>query len=52
MKRQFDFIDLSAVETYSIKGRTSKVSVDDLGKEAKAGTSFSDFMDTLPNIRM
>ena len=50
MKKQFDLIDLSGVETYSIKGRKSKVSVDDLGKEARANTSFSDFMDSLPNI--
>jgi hypothetical protein len=50
MKKQFDLIDLSGVETYSIKGRKSKVSVDDLGKEARASTSFSDFMDSLPNI--
>jgi len=50
MKRQFDLIDLSGVSTYSIRGRTSKVSVDDLGKEARANASFSDFMDRLPNI--
>jgi hypothetical protein len=50
MKKQFDLIDLSGVETYSIKGRKSKVSIDDLGKEARANTSFSDFMDSLPNI--
>lgn len=50
MKKQFDFIDLSGVETYSIKGRTSKVSVEDLGKETGANKSFSDFMEGLPNI--
>lgn len=50
MKKQFDLIDLSGVETYSIKGRKSKVSIDDLRKEVRANTSFSDFMDSLPNI--
>jgi len=50
MKRKFDLIDLSGVSTYSIRGRTSKVSVDDLGKEAGANASFSGFMDRLPNI--
>ena len=50
MKKEFTPIDLSGVKTYSIKGRKSKVSVEDLGAAAQGGKTFADFLDGLPNI--
>ncbi|MDT8317332.1 MAG: hypothetical protein RQ824_05005 [bacterium] len=50
MKKVFAPIDLSAVKTYSIKGRKSKVSVEDLGSVAQGGKSFADFLEGLPSI--
>ena len=50
MKKEFTPIDLSAVKTYSIKGRKSKVSVEDLGSTVKSGKSFADFLEGLPDI--
>ncbi len=43
-------LDTSGIKTYSVKGRRSKVSVDDFAKIPKKGISFSSFMDGLPNI--
>ncbi len=43
-------LDTSGIKTYSVKGRTSKVSVDDFASVPKKGVSFSSFMDGLPNI--
>ena len=50
MKRDFGPIDLSGVRTYSVKGRKSKVSVDDLGLPSRAGSTLGQFLDGLPNI--
>jgi len=50
MKKEFTPIDLSAVKTYSIKGRKSKVSVEDLGSTVKSGKSFAGFLEALPDI--
>ncbi len=50
MKKEFTPLDLSAVKTYSIKGRKSKVSVEDLGTTVGRGKSFADFLEGLPDI--
>jgi hypothetical protein len=50
VKKSFKPIDLTNIETYSIKQRKSKVDVKDLGKPSKKGSSFKEFIDTLPNI--
>lgn len=50
MKKEFTPIDLTAVKTYSIKGRKSKVSVEDLGSAVQGGKSFADFLEGLPDI--
>lgn len=50
MKKKFEPIDLSGVKTYPIKGRNSKVSVDDIGEPVRAGISFNEFLQSLPNI--
>ena len=50
MKKKFAPLDLSLVRTYSIKGRKSKVSVEDLGSIVKGGKSFAAFLDGLPDI--
>ena len=50
MKRKFKPIDLTNIETYSIKHRKSKVDVKDLGSPYQKGSSFSDFVNTLPDI--
>jgi len=42
-------IDLSRIRTYSLKGRTSKVHKEDLGRAFSSG-SFDEFVDSLPNI--
>jgi hypothetical protein len=43
-------IDTKGIKTYSIKGRESKVKTGDFAKPFKKGTSFSDFLSSLPNI--
>jgi len=48
--KDFKPIELTNVKTYSVKGRKSKVSVEDLGSPIKSVTSFSSFLDSLPNI--
>ena len=50
MKKEFTPLDFSAVKTYSIKGRKSKVSVEDLGSTVKSGKSFAGFLEGLPDI--
>jgi len=50
MKRKFNPIDTSGVKTYSIRGRKSKVSVDDLGVPVDKGMTLEAFLDSLPNI--
>ncbi|MDH3973368.1 MAG: hypothetical protein OEV42_03720 [Deltaproteobacteria bacterium] len=48
--KDFKPIELDKVKTYSIKGRKSKVSVDDLGHPVKSGNSFAAFLEGLPQI--
>ncbi len=43
-------LDLGKVRTYSLKGRKSKVSIDDFAKPWKKGSTFSGFLESLPNI--
>lgn len=50
MKKKFTPIDTSGVKTYSIKGRTSKVTIDDLASLPKKGGTVADFYKTLPNL--
>lgn len=50
MRKKFVPIETAGVTTYSIKGRKSKVSVDDLGTPVTGAISFESFMDSLPNI--
>ncbi len=47
---KFDEIDYDKVKTYSIKDRKSKVNAADFAKPHISGGSFSQFMDSLPNI--
>lgn len=49
-KKKFKPIDLTNIETYSIKDRKSKVDVKDLGRPYDKGSSFKAFTDALPNI--
>ena len=43
-------LDLSRIKTYSIKGRQSKVRINDFAKPFRKGASFGDFFASLPNI--
>jgi hypothetical protein len=43
-------IDLSKIKTYSVKGRTSKVRINDFSRPHNKGGSFTDFYSSLPNI--
>jgi hypothetical protein len=43
-------IDTSKIRTYSLKGRESKVRVDDFSKPHAKGGTFQDFFASLPNI--
>jgi hypothetical protein len=43
-------IDASKIKTYSIKGRASKVRIDDFSRPHHKGDSFKDFFSSLPNI--
>ncbi|HGY11369.1 MAG TPA: hypothetical protein ENK36_03280, partial [Desulfobacterales bacterium] len=43
-------LDYSKLQTYSIKDRHSKVSIRDFSSPWKKGSSFSNFLDTLPSI--
>jgi hypothetical protein len=43
-------IDVSKIKTYSIKGRASKVGIDDFSRPHQKGGSFKDFFSSLPNI--
>ncbi len=42
-------LDFSKLNTYSLYGRHSKVSVDDFAAPARPGMNISDFIDALPN---
>jgi hypothetical protein len=43
-------IDISKIKSYSLKGRQSKVRVNDVARPHKKGSSFNDFFSSLPNI--
>ncbi len=43
-------IDPSKVKTYSLKGRASKVTIDDFSKPYQKGGTFRDFLSSLPDI--
>jgi hypothetical protein len=43
-------IDLTKIKTYSVKGRASKVRIDDFSRPHQKGRSFKDFFASLPNI--
>jgi hypothetical protein len=43
-------IDISHIKSYSLKGRESKVQVNDFSRPHKKGGSFQDFFTSLPNI--
>ncbi len=43
-------IDPSKIKSYSIKGRESKVRINDFSRPHKKGASFQDFFSSLPNI--
>jgi len=43
-------IDLAKIKTYSVKGRASKVKIDDFSRPHKKDGSFKDFFSSLPNI--
>jgi len=43
-------IDLTKLKTYSLKGRESKVRINDFSRPHAKGGSFSDFFSSLPNI--
>ncbi len=50
MAEKFKPIDLSKVRTYRLGERKSKVSSDDFAKPWQTGSSFQDFLDSLPDI--
>jgi len=50
MSEKFKPIDLSAVKTYSLSDRKSKVSEDDFAKTWQKGSSYQVFLDNLPKI--
>jgi hypothetical protein len=43
-------IDLSHIKSYSLKGRASKVRINDFSRPHSKGGSFHDFFNSLPNI--
>jgi hypothetical protein len=43
-------IDLTKIKTYSVKGRESKVRIDDFSRPHRKDGSFKDFFSSLPNI--
>ncbi|MCD5390731.1 hypothetical protein LR007_02570 [candidate division NPL-UPA2 bacterium] len=43
-------VDLSQVKTYPLRERKSKVSIEDFGRPAGAGESFSEFLNHIPRI--
>ena len=50
MKKKYPPLDLSKIKTYSIKGRKSKVRLDDEARPHRPGGSFKDFLEHLPPI--
>lgn len=49
-KPSYKEIDLNKIKTYSIQNRKSKVQTSTFAKVHRQGASFSDFLDTLPDI--
>ena len=49
-EKKLEPLSLAGVSTYSLKGRRSKVNRLDFGRAWRAGGSFSDYLDRLPNI--
>lgn len=43
-------IDFAQLKTYSLKGRESKVTIDDFSRPHKKGGGFKDFFSSLPNV--
>ena len=50
MSQKFKPLDLSQLKTYPLSERESKVSTADFAKTWQKGTSFKDFIDSLPDI--
>ena len=50
MPKRFDPIDLNKVKTYPLSDRKSNVSSFDFARTWKKGSSYKDFLDSLPNI--
>lgn len=50
MPNSFIPIDLTNLKTYPLANRKSKVSADDFAKKWTKGSSFKNFLDSLPNI--
>lgn len=50
MPQKFSPIDLSAVKTYNLSDRKSKVTAEDFAKTWQKGASYRTFLDNLPNI--
>ena len=50
MRKKFDPIDLEKVKTYPLSDRKSNVSSVDFARTWKKGSSYKDFLDSLPNI--
>jgi hypothetical protein len=48
--KKLEPLSLAGVSTYSLKGRRSKVNRLDFGRAWRAGGSFREFLDGLPNI--
>jgi hypothetical protein len=46
----YDEIDLSDVRTYPLKSRASKSKAEDFGRPSAPGSSFGDFLASLPNV--
>ena len=50
MPQKFSPIDLSAVKTYNLSDRKSKVTAEDFAKTWQKGASYRTFLDNLPDI--
>jgi hypothetical protein len=50
MYDKFKPIDLSGIKTYSLSDRKSKVTMDDFAKRWQKGSSYRDFLESLPGI--
>ena len=50
MSTKFKPIDLSAVKTYRLADRPSMVSTEDFARPWQSGSSYADFLSSLPDI--